>query len=761
MGVRVQILAGAEITSRPTVGDWMTTMPPVARVGMWENGKSDREKLHETVKDGLRRGELHQVLIETLRIVDPKSAQGKHFNEVINRFCKEFIPKRYEALGFRDKPPRFLLSDDPAPNAAYLKDSAPPTFILTKGLLEKSPQAGKRFIERPEELAQVILHEFFHYYERKEHPKAGNSKYEEGGADVVSLVWMHEEGLNPVAGKEVIDKRAALPNIPLWRQFLDEHPTDINSIRAAETTLAKLRQEKGEIGNIPLKEPFRESDDISRAFSSGTHISFVQQRLGERFQHLTLQEKIDEIKDLIQNGGCLYHIRVSDLREVIEGLTPEGESEERLLSRLADFIVDLAGRSDISAYYPRALSELYGSVAKVLTGSECTPVGYRLERLKEATEKIINSLNSANDEEIITLCREFVELAESESSTRTLQGLTLLEGVSFPSFPPPTEQIEAFDELREALLEINVILEENGEEPLSHSLNSVEDIESALGELEERQYENTLSRIIDETEIEFNTLTSLLERAKVPPAWQRLRELSEDEYVYKAAMLLGLSSDWIFHDRIFKTNPEEAVRWIAKGCTPKRYSNPLSFASIAAPPILLDKSHNQAIIFDERGFIKILEGIKDGKFYAYNTIMVRAGEFIKSLFSREEIGQDVIRLASTVYYCSGSSGADLAMRDLIGVEFIRRNYKMFLEVNRHVLRCDDPTIYDIVQKFFGLLNKIREKDPLLYEQIIREVYRFDENPLNAGVGVEEAIVSGWNFSLKNPYLNYLLSPRCI
>jgi hypothetical protein len=389
---------------------------------------SKTTKLQKELAEQLGRGEMPQVLAETLRLIPLDSGIAQRFQAVMqtayNRLYSVVPDHKLRHLlthDFKRQPVRIYLGHDKQPNAMYFKYSRPPAFMFTTGLLSH--------ITCVEDLALVMCHEMVHlklaeyYGDTKE-----NSKVEEGLAYSLPLELLHVNGLNAEQALNFYENLLHKPPDILYG-LIDEHPGKLTVKTITQDTLAYLRKQRGELA-VPLSPLSLWNLDFSEA-KDAQHVSWVDAKLEESdYAELSDLEKVGVCQKILAELDPPYSVRINDFAAVLSKLPMPDIGGDPVCTNLVDDILDAQLRNP-------AFAKLYAAVATAYqTGLARQPLG-RLRQLAEAAKDFIVASKTESYPTVFQAAKRFYSLTRGEKLMKHRDGLRFLHGLDWPMFEFP------------------------------------------------------------------------------------------------------------------------------------------------------------------------------------------------------------------------------------------------------------------------------------------------------------------------------------
>ncbi|MDP6575178.1 MAG: M48 family metalloprotease [Candidatus Peribacteraceae bacterium] len=724
----------------------------------------------DAIIEALEKGEIPLPIAESWRLVEPSSAEGKEFQDMIQTFVatlykedpsKAHLPHyEFKHHDFEKEPVRFMLSKQKEPNAWFMRHSKPPIIVLTEGLFreykskEKEGKVFRPFVTSPHDLAAILCHEMTHMKMRKVYGNIPNSKIEEGFAYALPLAIMYEHGrelgLNP---ERVMDEdgtsgiynvmNSQLKAYDSWSKYMDVHPTHDNIRSVVSDTLAYLRKENGELAPEENELPdYNNSDRIMTVVNNAQHQSYLANRLSEveNYEAATVSEKLDTLGRILSALDRRYSTRITDIGDEIKSLRESVETSKDMgaIHRLADTLLTISDDDEHEDAKRRFshLDYLYGELRSLTRSSK--PLG-RLRKVGTAIAKFVETVDGINEEEIdkeavLQAADKLVQVVESENLHGTLKGVNFLRGIKWNqfSFPNVDAIVESKDLRREEI---------DQEEEEEEEVKSFYDTDYGQGIYGDE------SDDFDDDEDRFSWESSTddsdgddEENEYIPelPPWHALRRLSaQHPQVAKAAVFAGLKRDPFVFEALCN-HGDVVYDYILDRAGQQMTAQKESMAA------LFDMSEEA---FNSEAAINIIPSISNGPSGEGDTLEQlrynEEGEVIGTSLGRgaldlsEESRAMELHLTTraVAYFLDSDNPNSLQKlkglteiwhpfehRPPICMEHCDHNIALFTELNSGPLTTEERRI----RTFMDWLRKLKDEDLERYQNTVRQLFDSEE-----------------------------------
>jgi len=323
-------------------------------------------------------------LVENECIVDPESRLAQRFQSYMTDLTKLLLQKSSW------QPPSevlFLISCSEEPNACVFSKSVPPAIIFTTGIL--------RELRNLDELAYLLGHELGHVKSKTSGFSKRRSKGDEIAADLYQVQWLHQAGLNPLAGANLMarfwrDEQKDGEQEARLQAFVvalcDEHLNSAlrpNAIQNSVQGYARMHGIEAGFMNTPYTpvDPL-----IAEIFNHATpydHVAGVAESFG--FQDCTGEEQLTFILSQIEELGPGFapHSRPTGIKELLEQCECDPHDSRHREIAMKCLSAMLAK--------PEVFNTCYGTlVENALNEEEFVPVG-ELEGIAAAIEQTVDA----------------------------------------------------------------------------------------------------------------------------------------------------------------------------------------------------------------------------------------------------------------------------------------------------------------------------------------------------------------------------------
>lgn len=323
-------------------------------------------------------------LIENECIVDPDSHLAVNFQKYMTDLTARLL------RGSSWQPPSevlFLISCSDQSNAYVLSKTVPPVIVFTTGML--------RELRNCDELAYLLGHELGHIKSKTSGYSVRRSKGDEIAADLYQVGWLHQAGLNPLAGANLMarfwrkgqkDGADEAHSLSLIVALTDEHLSSAlrpNMIQNSVQGYARVHGIEAGFMHAPYTAIDPLFTEIAQQSTPYDHIAHEAKKFG--FESLSGEQQLEfilsQIKDL--GPGFAPHTRPLGIKGLLEQCECDPEdSRHREL-----------GMECLSAMLtkPEVFNTCYGTlVENTLNEEEYTPVG-ELEELAASIEQVLQA----------------------------------------------------------------------------------------------------------------------------------------------------------------------------------------------------------------------------------------------------------------------------------------------------------------------------------------------------------------------------------
>ncbi len=366
--------------------------------------------------------------IENELITDPTSREGEQFQSYMHGLSEQLLKRE---TWRPNAPVHYLLSNSDQQNAYVIPNDKINILVLSKGLL--------KFLKNKDELAFIVGHELGHIRIRDKLGTTRVTKGEEAAADVMQIPWLHQAGLNPLAGANVMarfwkqhenSKRRHGYDPDVLLALVDEHPNAALRPTTISNAVQGYARAKGitagfdpkENEDFALKPKDKQLSEIAKKAKPASYFAKLSHEAN--YAKMSATQQLEFIRDHVDDveEGFLPETRAQGILELLEACECNGRNiEHQALGK--EILTRLVERPD-------AFNKCYGTVViNTLDQDDSIPVE-QLGHVSDAMNRVINASSKEDLKQATTVLMQFIDTHPKLA----------LQSLEWPAFELPTNQ---------------------------------------------------------------------------------------------------------------------------------------------------------------------------------------------------------------------------------------------------------------------------------------------------------------------------------